>query len=119
MWFDLEQQAESLAAAQRVETASRKGYSLSPRVLENGQALLDAYRAITRTIREERAITPAADWLVDNFHIVDEQLREIRDDLPPGYYRELPKLAESPFQGYPPLPPLRPCSQHESGPWLS
>jgi hypothetical protein len=82
-------------------SVSRKGYPLLPRVLENGQALLDAYRAIARTIREERAITPAAEWLVDNFHIVDEQLREIRDDLPPGYYRELPKLAEDPFQGYP------------------
>jgi hypothetical protein len=41
--------------------------------------------------------------LVDNFHIVDEQLREIRDDLPPDYYRELPKLAGGHLQGYPRL----------------
>ena len=47
------------------------------------------------------AITPAAEWLVDNYHIVDEQLREIHDDLPSGYYRELPKLAEGHLQGYP------------------
>ena len=33
--------------------------------------------------------------------IVDEQLREIRDDLPPDYYRELPKLAEGHLAGYP------------------
>ena len=46
-------------------------------------------------------ITPAAEWLVDNYHIVDEQLREIHDDLPSGYYRELPKLAEGHLQGYP------------------
>ena len=56
---------------------------------------------IANAIREERAITPAAEWLVDNFHVVDEQLREIRDDLPPGFYRELPKLAEGPLAGYP------------------
>ena len=54
-----------------------------------------------QTIREERAITPAAEWLVDNFHIVDEQLREIQDNLPPGFYRELPQLAAAPLQGYP------------------
>ena len=47
------------------------------------------------------SITPAAEWLVDNFHIVDEQLREIQDDLPPGFYRELPQLAAGPLQGYP------------------
>ena len=63
--------------------------------------LLESYRTIARAIREERAITPASEWLVDNYHIVDEQLREIRDDLPSGYYLELPKLAEGHLQGYP------------------
>ena len=63
--------------------------------------LVAAYRAIAEAIREERAITPAAEWLVDNFHAVEEQIRVIRDDLPPGYYRQLPKLADGPLQGYP------------------
>ena len=93
--------AESLAAAQRVTTTPRKGRPLLPRVLDNGRVLLESYRAIAQAIREERAITPAAEWLVDNYHIVDEQLREIHDDLPSGYYRELPKLAEGHLQGYP------------------
>ena len=97
----LEQHAESLAAAQGVTTTPRRGRRLLPRVLDNERVLLDAYRTIAQAIREERAIIPAAEWLVDNFHIVDEQLREIRDDLPPSYYRELPKLAEGPLQGYP------------------
>ena len=77
----LEQHAESLAAAQGVTTSPRKGRALLPRVIDNGRVLLDAYRALAKAIREERAITPAAEWLVDNYHIVDEQLREIRDEL--------------------------------------
>ena len=52
-------------------------------------------------VREERAITPAADWLVNNFHIVEEQVREIRIDLPPGFHRILPKLIDGPLAGYP------------------
>ena len=56
---------------------------------------------LARAIKEERSITPAAEWLVDNFHIVEEHLREIRDDLPADYYRELPKLADGPLEGYP------------------
>src|SRR5438093_5634136 len=97
----LEQHAESLAAAQRVMSESGQGRRLLPRVLENGRVLREAHRVIAKAIREERAITPAAEWLVDNFHLVDEQLREIRDDLPPGFYRELPKLADGHLAGYP------------------
>jgi cyclic beta-1,2-glucan synthetase len=95
----LEQHAESLAVAQRV--ASGRGRRLMPRVEDNGRVLRQAYLVIAHAIRDERAITPAAEWLVDNFHVVDEQLREIRDDLPPGFYRELPKLVEGPLAGYP------------------
>ena len=97
----LEQHAESLAVAQRVMRQSGRGRRLLPRVDHNGRVLRESYRVIANAIREERAITPAAEWLVDNFHVVDEQLREIRADLPPGFYRELPKLAEGPLAGYP------------------
>ena len=46
-------------------------------------------------------MTPAAEWLVDNYYIVDEHIRAIRRDLPPGYYKQLPKLARGPLRGYP------------------
>src|SRR5881296_4218772 len=97
----LEQHAESLAAAQVVMRQSPRGRRLLQHVEHNGRVLLESYRAIARAIQQEHAITPAAEWLVDNFHVVDEQLREIRDDLPPGFYRKLPKLAEGPLAGYP------------------
>ena len=97
----LEEHARSLAAAQRVTTQPRRGHPVRPRIAENGRILVESYRALARAIAEERAITPAAEWLVDNFPIVDEQLREIRDDLPPDYYDELPKLAEGHLEGYP------------------
>jgi len=71
------------------------------RLRDNDRVLLGAYRSIGEAIREEHFITPAAEWLVDNFHVVEEQIREIRDDLPRGYYRQLPKLAEGPLAGYP------------------
>jgi len=52
-------------------------------------------------LQSGQVIAPAAEWLLDNFHLVEQQLRQIHDDLPPGYYRQLPKLAEGPFAGYP------------------
>ena len=54
-----------------------------------------------RAADEGRAITPAAEWLIDNYHLVEKQIREIRTDLPTGYYRQLPKLTDRPFAGYP------------------
>ncbi|MGC2494223.1 GH36-type glycosyl hydrolase domain-containing protein [Candidatus Binatus sp.] len=97
----LEQHGETLAVAQRVTDSPGRGRPIAARVRENGRVLLEAYRNIASAIREEHAITPAAEWLVDNFHVVEEQIREIRDDLPRGFYRQLPKLAEGPLEGYP------------------
>ena len=97
----LEQHAGTLAAAQQVRPVSDRGMPIRPRVEENGRVLVESYRTLAQAIKDERAITPAAEWLVDNFSVVDEQLREIRDDLPPDYYRELPKLAGGHLDGYP------------------
>ncbi|HEX3928672.1 MAG TPA: glucoamylase family protein [Gemmatimonadales bacterium] len=97
----LERHAESLAEAQRVIPGSRLGRPLLPRVEENARVLRESNRLIADSIHEERWITPAAEWLVDNFFVVDEQLREIRDDLPAQFYVELPKLADGPLAGYP------------------
>ncbi len=54
-----------------------------------------------RAAQAGQPVSPAAEWLLDNFHVVDEQTREIVNDLPPGFYRLLPKLAEGPLAGYP------------------
>src|SRR5919112_3355304 len=97
----LEQFAATLAAEHRVVEGPSRGRSLLPRLEENGRALVSAYRTLADAIREGRSISPAAEWLVDNFHIVEEQLREIREDLPRGYYLELPKLKAGAPAGYP------------------
>ena len=97
----LDQHAESLAAAQRVSPRLNTGRSLVARLKDNESVLLAAYRSIARAVDSGGAITPAAEWLLDNYHLVEEQIREIFDDFPPGYYRQLPKLSDGPFAGYP------------------
>jgi cyclic beta-1,2-glucan synthetase len=97
----LEQHAASLAAAQGVTQRRSARRSLGVRLKDNESVLLAAYRAIGAAVGEGRPITPAAEWLLDNYHLVEEQIREIREDLPPGFYRQLPKLADGPFAGYP------------------
>ena len=97
----LEQHAESLAAAQPITTRPPVVMSLHARLNDNAAVLLATYRASAVELESGRGMVPAAEWLLDNYHLVEAQIREIRDDLPPGYYRQLPKLAEGPFAGYP------------------
>ena len=97
----LEEHATSLAQAQPVAAQRLSRSSLVTRLRDNEAALLAAYRDIAATVASGQVITPAAEWLLDNYHVVEEQIREIRQDLPPSYYRMLPKLAEGPLRGYP------------------
>lgn len=97
----LESHAQSLARAQVIRPYRQKGRPLLDRLAENEASLLLSYQSICSAVAVGAAITPAAEWLVDNFHQVERQVREIRTDLPTGFYRQLPKLAEGPFARYP------------------
>ncbi|WGD29118.1 glucoamylase family protein [Ancylobacter sp. WKF20] len=97
----LEQHARSLATAQPIASRPRAVPALHARLESNAGVLLTAYRATAADAEAGRPVVPAAEWLLDNYHLVEEQIREIRDDLPVGYYRQLPKLADGPFAGYP------------------
>ena len=79
----------------------QRGRSLVPELKENGRELLEAYLALADVVRSKQIVSPAAEWFIDNFHIVEEQLRGIKRDLPADYYDELPKLAEGELKGYP------------------
>jgi cyclic beta-1,2-glucan synthetase len=70
--------------------------------LENTRTVLDkVYAELSKGAESGLDISPAGDWLLDNFYIVQEHIREIRTNLPEGYYQELPKLASGSLAGYP------------------
>ncbi|HTR07343.1 MAG TPA: glucoamylase family protein [Paraburkholderia sp.] len=97
----LAQHARSLASAQNILRGTRAGPSLATRLKDNARRLMHAYEATAAAAAMDEAITPAAEWLLDNYYLVDEQVRKVRDDLPASYYRQLPKLSNGPFAGYP------------------
>ncbi|OFZ46275.1 MAG: hypothetical protein A2381_11600 [Bdellovibrionales bacterium RIFOXYB1_FULL_37_110] len=97
----LERHGASLAEAQNVTLDPGRGVNISVKLIKNERLLRESYRIILKEIDEQRAITPAAEWLVDNFHIIEEQIKNIRFHLPLEYYWELPKLSVGPLIGYP------------------
>ena len=96
----LEQFAATLAAEHRVHPGRKRGRRLLPRLRENARILLQSQRTLAEAGRKTRTVSPAAEWLLNNFHLVEEQIREIREDLPPGFYRELPETRHGTLEGY-------------------
>lgn len=96
-----EQHAHSLAASQHTSTDYIVVYSVVRRLDDNAAKLLQVYRDICAAIAAGKVVTPAAEWLIDNYHLVEEQIRQTRADLPEGFYQQLPKLADGPLAGHP------------------
>ena len=67
----------------------------------NSRALLQAHAFISEAYRHQESFGSDAEWLLDNFHIITDALAEIRTDMPRGYYKRLPKLADGPLAGFP------------------
>ena len=97
----LEQHAASLAKAQEITTKPRSVLSLRDRLEQNATALITIYQNCVNDMEAGKEMVPAAEWLLDNYHIVEAQIQEIRQDLPTRFYKQLPKLASGPFAGYP------------------
>ncbi len=88
----LERHAKAVAASHRLATG-RIADRLLPRLDENERILVQTYELVTAAAERDRRIAPAAEWLLDNFYLIEEQIRSIRRLLPPSYSRELPRLA--------------------------
>src|SRR6185437_6202521 len=97
----LEMQARLLAGACRTAARTETEGPLLQQLTRNGRLLMEAYRRIAESAGQNLTLTPDAEWLLDNFYIVEEVLREVRHDLPRGYYQKLPKLSGTSLAGYP------------------
>jgi cellobiose phosphorylase len=70
--------------------------------LGDNQRLLDrSCAALAQSQLHNRRVTPAAEWLLDNYFLVEDHIRTARSHLPKGYSRELPRLLNGPSAGLP------------------
>ncbi len=100
--FSLEQLARhaKVLAAQHQVVSRRGSHRLLVRLDQNEQVLRD-YNRTTYTADRTRRVTHAAEWLLDNFYLIEEQIQMARRHLPRGYSRELPRLVAGPSAGLP------------------
>ncbi|MCB1738447.1 MAG: hypothetical protein KDI42_10000, partial [Gammaproteobacteria bacterium] len=96
----MEQHGQRLATAHRLQPG-RAPERLLSRLAANAGVLTQTYDQLTRAALARHRITPAGEWLLDNFFLIEEQIRTAQRHLPKGYSRELPGLADGASAGLP------------------
>jgi cyclic beta-1,2-glucan synthetase len=96
----MEQHGRILAATHSLRSGYASGQLLT-RLGENETVLLEVRDLLTEAVKGNRRITPAGEWLLDNFYLMEEQIRTARKHLPKVYSKELPCLEKGPSAGLP------------------
>ena len=97
----IETSASQLAERHVVAPRPQVGIPLLDRLRDIERLLQAAYEYFLRVSEAQGAPSCAAEWLLDNFHVVRQAVRQIREDMPAGYYRRLPKLTSATLRGFP------------------
>src|SRR5208337_3006683 len=96
----MEHHGKALAGSHKL-SPGRPRDRLLTRLAENEDVLLGVRNLLTEAVKTDRRITPAGEWLLDNFYLIEEQIRTAKRHLPKGYSRELPRLLNGPSAGLP------------------
>ena len=96
----MEQHGKTLAGSHQLAVGHAPDQLLA-RLGENEGVLREVHDLLTEAVKGDRRITPAGEWLLDNFYLIEEQIRTAKRHLPKDYSRELPRLRNSPV-GWPP-----------------
>jgi hypothetical protein len=96
----MEQHGKTLAGSHRVGSGHAPDQLLT-RLAENEGVLIEVRNLLLEPVETSRRMTPAGEWLLDNFYLIDEQIRTAKRHLPKGYSRELPRLLNGPSAGLP------------------
>jgi cellobiose phosphorylase len=96
----MDQRGRILAASHRVISTSGSDRLLA-RLAANERILIEVCRLLSGVGADKQRITPAGEWLLDNFYLIEEQIRTAKRHLPKGYSRELPRLAAGTAAGQP------------------
>jgi cyclic beta-1,2-glucan synthetase len=91
---------KALAASHTV-SVRRPQNRLLKRLADNEDVLLGVRDLLTEAVKANLRIAPAGEWLLDNFYLIEEQIRTAKRHLPKGYSKELPRLQNGQSAGLP------------------
>ncbi|MDR3609457.1 MAG: glucoamylase family protein [Ignavibacteriaceae bacterium] len=97
----MEQHGKTLANRHVLSSLASPDQQLLVRLAENEIFLIEVHNLLTETVKSGNQVTPAGEWLLDNFYLIEEQIRTSKRHLPKGYIKELPHLLDGPSKSLP------------------
>jgi cellobiose phosphorylase len=74
---------------------------LLERLHDNDDILIETIRQLTAVVKTNSPVAPAEEWLLDNFYLIEENVRTAKRHLSRGFSRSLPWLSSGPSAGLP------------------
>src|SRR5690606_14734682 len=96
----MENHAKVVARSHKL-SKGKSSDKLLKRLDSNEKILLQVRNLLVESIRSGQTITPGAEWLLDNFYLIEEQIVIAKKHLPKGYSEGLPYLATGSSAGLP------------------
>ncbi|MFN8440227.1 MAG: glucoamylase family protein [Caldilineaceae bacterium] len=90
-----------LAQSHRIGARSGSGPTLIENLNLHTERIKNAYQHYRERSGQDSFLPYEAEWLLDNYYLIQRVLRQIEEDMPAGYYRQLPKLTEGESAGLP------------------
>lgn len=97
---ELKKLAKNLANNHDVLEDGKLSKSYFPNIEEDNQLLIKNYKTIYEQVKAKERVVPAAEWLLDNFYMIEEQIKELQHGIAKGF-KDLPMLKSDSFKGLP------------------
>ena len=98
---ELKKYAEQIAKTHQLSEIIGSPKSLIGRLDDNFLEITSVYKSLNADSKNSSAFSPAAEWLLDNFYIVEEQVKIIRRDLINHKKNSLGMLKTGYLKGFP------------------
>jgi cyclic beta-1,2-glucan synthetase len=97
---ELEDHAKKMAVEHSVSRKKRIKNWPVPRLNDNYNFILSVYKSLSDDVQKKLTIPPGTEWLLDNFYIIEEQVKSLRREMSKEIYMHLPVLKCGQFKGH-------------------
>lgn len=96
----LEKHLEKIASSHNIMQKSQKDTYPVPQMVENFKTIEEVYNLLNQHLKLGINIHPAGEWLLDNFYIIEETVKQIQKELPLNKYINFVGIANGEYKGF-------------------
>lgn len=96
----LESHLEKIASSHNIVQRSQKDTYPVPGLIENFKTIEEVYNLLNEHLKLGINIHPAGEWLLDNFYIIEETVKQIQKELPLKKYTNFVGISNGEYKGF-------------------